>query len=65
MTLDEIKSEIDKGHKVYHHNKAYQVIKDDIGQYLIYCNLNGYVIGLTWRDGITLNGKEQDFFKEI
>ena len=58
MTLDEIKKAVDEGRFVYWGNEAYKVIKDDVGQYLIKCTLNGDLIGLTWRDGVTLNGKE-------
>jgi hypothetical protein len=61
-TVNDIKKAVDNGLNVYHHNKAYKVIKDDLGQYLIYCTLNGYCIGLTWRDNKTLNGKIDNFF---
>ena len=36
------------------------MIKDSVGQYLIRCNLNGSCIGLTWLDGVTMNGDEAD-----
>jgi len=62
MTLEEIKQAIAAGKKVYWSNKGYSVIKDNIGQYLIYRKDNEYCIGLTWRDGVTLNGKESQFF---
>lgn len=62
MNLQEIKQAIADGKKVYWSNESYEVIKDKIGQYLIYRRLNEYCIGLTWRDGTTLNGKESDFF---
>lgn len=62
MTLQEIKVATEDGKKVYWKSLAYQVIKDRIGQWLINCPSNGYCIGLTWQDGITLNGKEEDFF---
>ena len=64
MTLDEIKSNIDAGKRVYWVNKGYQVIKDILGQYLIVFQSNGYTIGLTWADGVTMNGKEHEFFTE-
>jgi len=64
MTLTEIKKAIKKGKKVYWSNKAYDIIKDNIGQYFIMCNLNGDSIYLTWQDGKTLNGKEKDFFTD-
>ncbi len=62
MTLAEIKEAIAQGKKVHWSNHAYDVIKDRIGQYLIICNLNESCIGLTWKDGKTMNGKEEDFF---
>lgn len=62
MNLEQIKQAIADGKKVYWSSLAYDVIKDDIGQYLIKCNLNGHCIGLTWRDGVTMNESEDDFF---
>lgn len=62
MTLEEIKEAIADGREVHWKSTAYDVILDDIGQYLIVCNLNDYTIGLTWMDGVTMNGKEKDFF---
>lgn len=62
MNLEQIKAALASGKKVHWSNRAYEVIKDSIGQYLIICRLNDHAIGLTWRDGITLNGKEKDFF---
>jgi hypothetical protein len=59
-SLEEIREAVDKGHSVFHQNSAYQVIKDNLGQYLITHN-NGHTIGLTWRDGVTLNGKLEEF----
>ena len=64
MTLDEIKQAIAEGRKVYHHNKNYEVIRDNLGQYLIVCSINDYTIGLTHSDKQTMNGKEADFFSE-
>jgi hypothetical protein len=62
MTLQEIKQAIKDGKKVYWSNSLYEVVKDNIGQYLICCRLNDHCIGLTWRDGVTMNGKEEDFY---
>lgn len=62
MTATEIKKAIDNGQKVYWSNSGYEVIKDNKAQYLIRCTSNNYCIGLTWQDGTTLNGKEDDFF---
>jgi len=63
MTLDQIKSAVDQGRKVYWKNSAYEVIKDTLGQYLIMCKMSQAAIGLTWRDGVTLNGKPEDFYE--
>ena len=62
MNLQEIKQAIADGRKVYWSNPSYEVIKDNLGQYLIYRKANEYCIGLTHRDGVTLNGKESEFF---
>jgi hypothetical protein len=62
MTLDEIKEAVDAGCDVYWCTARYGVVKDKLGQYLIECYDNGSCIGLTWSDGVTLNGREQDFY---
>jgi hypothetical protein len=62
MQLEEIKQAIKEGKRVFHHNEAYEVIQDNIGQYLIKCTVNNSCIGLTWQDKVTLNGQEKDFF---
>lgn len=62
MTVNEIKAAVDAGKPVFWANLNYAVIKDSIGQYLIHSKCNNYYIGLTWRDGVTLNGKEEEFF---
>jgi hypothetical protein len=66
MTLTEIKAAIENGKKVFWSNPTYEVIRDARGQYLIQ-HANGHCIGLTWQDGRTMNGKEEDFYsaKEI
>ena len=64
MTLEEIKAAVEAGHIVHWANKAYRVIKDNIGQWLIHCTINDSYIGLTHADGVTLNGREDQFFKE-
>lgn len=61
MTLQEIKDAVLSGETVYCGNESYKVIRDSKEQWLIKC-VNGHCIGLTWADGITLNGKEGDFF---
>ena len=39
----------------------YEVVKDKYNQWFIVCYI-GNTIGLTWRDGKTLNGKEEEFY---
>jgi hypothetical protein len=62
MTLEEIKAAVESGRRVFQHNRLYEVIKDNLGQWLIVCASNNYTIGLTWMDGVTMNGKPEDFF---
>ena len=61
MNLTEIKAALKAGKKVYWSNSLYEVkkSKDD---YVIQCKSNNHCIGLTWTDGVTLNGKEEDFY---
>lgn len=61
MTLNEIKAAVDQGKTVCWSNEAYDVVKGG-GQYLIVCLHNDHAIGLTWRDGVTMNGKPEEFF---
>lgn len=68
MTAKEIKEQVNKGKTVYWKSSIYKVIKDSNNEYLIKCESNNHCIGLTWMDGETLNGKEDEFFmaqKEI
>ena len=66
MTIKKIKQAVNNGKNVYWSNTAYEVIKDNIGQYLIHCTINGHCIGLHGLKGTEyeniLNGKEKDFF---
>jgi len=62
MTLEEIKQAIDDGKTVHWANPGYVVVKDSLGQYLIKFTSNGHCIGLTWQDGVTVNGKPEQFF---
>lgn len=62
MTVQEIKAAVDQGKIVYWGTPAYRVIKDSLGQYLIQCAVNDNCIGLTWKDGVTLNGEEKEFY---
>lgn len=67
MSLSEIKSAVLAGKTVHWKNGAYRVIFDPtrgsvIAGFLIECVLNGDCIGLTWTNGVTMNGEESDFF---
>ena len=63
MNLQEIKSAVMAGRVVHWANTAYVVkYAPSIDEFLIYCLLNDTCIGLTWQDGVTMNGHEADFF---
>ena len=62
MTLEEIKTTIEEGGRVYWKHEGYPVIKDGLGRFLIVCMMNQSAWGLTWQDGTTMNEKEEDFF---
>jgi hypothetical protein len=61
MTVQEIKQAVDDGKTVHYQNGSYTVVKN-FGDYLIK-HTSGHMIGLTWSDDITLNGKEEDFYE--
>lgn len=72
MTVKEIKQAVDQGKTVHWKTNMYQVVKDEHDQYLVLAGFGSALIdlstnkdgtiGLTWRDGTVLNGKEEDFF---
>lgn len=62
MNLEEIKKAVNEGKIVCWANEGYRVIKDKLGRFFIHCTMNDHYIGLTWQDGKTLNGKEEQFF---
>ncbi len=62
MNLSEIKTAVDNGQTVHWSNTGYVVISDRPGHYLIHCLSNDNYCGLTWLDGVTLNGEESQFF---
>ncbi len=63
MTLFEIKQAIHSGRRVFWHHQGYEVVyAPKISEYLIKCHGNQNIIGLTWKDGVTMNGKPSDFF---
>ena len=61
MKLEEIKQAINEGKTVKWSNSLYTVKKYG-NEYNIICSGNGYCIGLTWMDGVTMNGQEKDFY---
>jgi hypothetical protein len=61
MTLEEIKEAVTSGKKVNWINKAYEVIVDKRGEFMIKCTINNSYIGLTQINGVTLNGNEDEF----
>ena len=62
MTLQQIKQAVLTGHIVHWSNDSYQVVYNN-GIWLIQC-VNGHCIGLTWLDGVTMNGDESEFYIE-
>jgi hypothetical protein len=62
MNINEIKTAVESGKRVHWSNGLYEVIKDEIGQWLIICRATGHAIGLTWQDGRTLNGSPGEFY---
>ena len=62
MTADGIRRAVDAGYDIRWANDAYQVRKDKNGEYLIVCLNNDNCIGLTARDGVTLNGNPENFY---
>jgi hypothetical protein len=62
-TLDEIKNAVNEGKKVYWSSDIYEVKYDEYTEkYYVICITNDSMHGLTWNDGITLNGKMEDFY---
>lgn len=64
MNLEEIKAAIVAGKTVRWKNNSYEVRKTVKGEFVIGCTFNNHCIGLTWTDGVTLNGNEKDFYIE-
>jgi hypothetical protein len=62
MTVHEIKHAVDSGRVVCWQNTGYRVEHITGDGYVIRCLLNNSLIGLTWRDGVTLNGQEDEFY---
>lgn len=64
MTLEEIKAAVKAGIRVYWRNDRYEVIEDSDGQWFICDDDSESYIGLTWSDGVTMNGDGEDFYIE-
>lgn len=68
MNLQEIKDALAAGKRVFWSNRAYEVIhdtKNGCNQYLIvymHGTDRANCIGLTWQDGVTMNGRPEEFF---
>lgn len=62
MNLTQIKQAVLDGHTVCWQSLAYTVIVDCNGNWRIKSSYNSHAIALTWRDGVTMNGKEADFY---
>lgn len=62
MNLKQIKQAIEDGKTVCWSSENYEVIKDSVPQYLIHSKFNNSYIGLVGLDGVTMNGKESEFF---
>ena len=62
MTLKEIKEKVDAGFRVCWATPAYEVVHDEVDQWLIWCVNNDSYTGLTHSNGITMNGSEDQFF---
>jgi hypothetical protein len=60
LTLDEIKAAVDAGKTVHWKNVGYKVIKGKYEYLIVYYDKDA--IGLTHQDGVTMNGKPEDFF---
>jgi hypothetical protein len=63
MKLSEIKDAVKSGKTVCWKTNSYRIVYTQrIEQWLIVCGFNGSATGLTWADGETLNGSENEFY---
>ena len=62
LTLAEIKRAVDAGKTVHWTNKLYTVEKWGDDHYAIVCSYHDSAIGLTWKDGKTMNGRPSEFY---
>ena len=66
MTLEQIKKAVDQGKEVFWKTDGYRVVagtQKGSGEYFVVCTENQYTVGLTWRDGKTMNGNEIEFYQ--
>lgn len=64
MHVHEIKDAVDRGETVHWASPAYTVKRSERSQsYSVVCTHNGHAIGLTHRDGVTMNGAPIQFYK--
>lgn len=56
----QIMDAVDRGEAVFWSSLRYPVRKDRLGQYFI--GEGPGMVGLTWADGVTLNGQLDEFF---
>jgi len=61
-SLSDIKEAVLSGKTVHWKTEAYRVVHDSVGQWLIVCPSTKGCWGLTWADGVTMNGKPEEFF---
>lgn len=62
MNVNQIKTAVQKGQTVHWKNENYKVVFNHVSGFMIKSNSNEHFISLTWKDGETLNGKENEFF---
>lgn len=63
MEVSEIQVAVSSGLVVCWKSPEYQVVRSEVdGRFFIKCLPNGHCIGLTWADGVTLNGNPDDFY---
>ena len=63
MKLEEIKTAVLAGKTVHWANSLYEVrYSSKIDEFQVVCTLNDYTNGLTHRDGVTMNGEEEEFY---
>lgn len=62
FTAAQIKRETLRGFQVYWANPGYRVHVDKLDQWFITFTPANHSIGLTWQDGVSMNGKPEQFF---